>query len=99
MLMIMPEGIVLVNKETKDVELANFEFLRLFNINKLASHNDVKDLISEQKVLQVHSQKQEQDITYNKGSVAGAVPETGGFTNNILGKNFSFINRDITGPN
>ena len=32
--MIMPEGVVLVNAENNDVELANLEFRRLFTTDK-----------------------------------------------------------------
>lgn len=54
MLMTMPEGIVLINKETQDVTLGNFEFRRLFKIPK-TSNNETIGAIIKQTVLQLYN--------------------------------------------
>lgn len=40
-MMNLPEGVILVNKETKEVALGNYEFRRLFSLERLATHKEI----------------------------------------------------------
>ena len=51
MLMIMPEGIVLVDKEESNVGLANLEFKRLFNISQCTELKGITVLINDEGIL------------------------------------------------
>lgn len=53
-LMTLPEGIILINNETKQVTLGNYEFRRLFSVPKFASIDQIDSRINE-KLLQTYS--------------------------------------------
>jgi hypothetical protein len=53
-LMTLPEGIILINNETKQVTLGNFEFRRLFSVPKFASIDQIDSRIHE-RLLQTYS--------------------------------------------
>lgn len=46
-LMNLPEGIILVNKQTQEVALGNMEFRRLFGVERQATHKEIAERLKD----------------------------------------------------
>jgi hypothetical protein len=61
----LPEGIVLINEENNQVSLGNYEFLRLFALNRNTSNAEIAIKLAENVLVPHGSQKNDNNTHEN----------------------------------